>query len=230
MAGRGGGARVPRPMYEPINTSQPTNEERELDTKLDECMRETVPLMSTQDLRRREVVLGKLSTIFLQWVTDSALESGLAEEISKSAGGKIHTSGSYRLRIHEPGSDIDAICVAPKHCTRERFFSGLKEKLLQEPLVSNINAIETAAVPIITFDFDEINIDLGLACLPLTTLPRTLDIDNDQILDGVPNYDSFLPAVRCVRKWAKARGLYSNKMGYLGGVNFNIMVAFACQV
>ena len=46
----------------------------------------------------------------------------------------------------------------------------------------------------------------------------------------VPNYDSFLPVVRCVRKWAKARGLYSNKMGYLGGVNFNIMVAFASQV
>ncbi|CAN0469050.1 unnamed protein product, partial [Hapterophycus canaliculatus] len=46
----------------------------------------------------------------------------------------------------------------------------------------------------------------------------------------VPNYDSFLPVVRCVRKWAKSRGLYSNKMGYLGGVNFNIMVAFACQV
>lgn len=46
----------------------------------------------------------------------------------------------------------------------------------------------------------------------------------------MPNYESFLPVVRCVRRWAKARGLYSNKMGYLGGVNFNIMVAFACQV
>lgn len=38
----------------------------------------------------------------------------MSEETAKAAGGKIYTSGSYRLRIHEPNSDIDAICVAPQ--------------------------------------------------------------------------------------------------------------------
>jgi poly(A) polymerase len=38
----------------------------------------------------------------------------------------------------------------------------------------------------------------------------------------VQRYQTFLKVVRCVRKWAKARGLYSNKMGYWGGVNINI--------
>lgn len=46
----------------------------------------------------------------------------------------------------------------------------------------------------------------------------------------VPNYDNFLIVLRCVRKWAKARGLYGNKFGYLGGVNFNILVACVCQL
>ncbi len=46
----------------------------------------------------------------------------------------------------------------------------------------------------------------------------------------VPNYDSFLPVVRCVRAWCKARGIYGNKMGYFGGVNVNILVAFVCQL
>ena len=81
-----------------------------------------------------------------QWVTDSAFEAGLPEEAAKSAGGKIYTSGSYRLRIHEPGSDIDAICVAPQFCTRDLFFSGLKERLMADPLVTHVNAIEIAAV------------------------------------------------------------------------------------
>lgn len=34
--------------------------------------------------------------------------------------------------------------------------------------------------------------------------------------------------MRCVRNWAKARGLYSNKMGYWGGVNVNITVGVWC--
>ena len=36
--------------------------------------------------------------------------------------------------------------------------------------------------------------------------------------------------MRCVRYWAKKRGLYANKMGYLGGVNWNILSAFICQL
>jgi poly(A) polymerase len=51
--------------------------------------------------------------------------------------------------------------------------------------VTNFNAIETAAVPIMTFDFDDINIDLGLACLPIDSVPADIDIDDDAILKGV---------------------------------------------
>ena len=32
-----------------------------------------------------------------------------------------------------------------------------------------------------------------------------------------------------MRLWAKRRGIYSNKMGYFGGVNCNILAAFICQ-
>ena len=35
---------------------------------------------------------------------------------------------------------------------------------------------------------------------------------------------------RVVRMWAKKRGIYGNKWGYLGGVNCNILVAFVCQL
>lgn len=45
--------------------------------------------------------------------------------------------------------------------------------------------VSWSQVPIITFDFDEINIDLGLACLPVPAVPATLDIDDDQVLAGV---------------------------------------------
>lgn len=52
----------------------------------------------------------------------------------------------------------------------------------------------------------------------------------DDILDLVPNHDSFKLALRAVKLWAKKRGIYSNVMGYLGGVSWAMLVARTCQL
>ena len=46
-------------------------------------------------------------------------------------------------------------------------------------------SIEGAIVPLITFDYEDINIDLQIAILPTNTIPETLNILNDEILIGV---------------------------------------------
>ncbi|CAM9841267.1 unnamed protein product, partial [Phaeothamnion confervicola] len=48
--------------------------------------------------------------------------------------------------------------------------------------------------------------------------------------DGSSRHATFLTVVRCARLWAKRRGLYSNKFGYFGGVNLNILVCLVCQL
>ena len=108
---------------------------------------------------------------------------------------------------------------------------------------------------ILTFDWEGINIDLLFARLNTPSVPKNFDIDNDLVLSGVDSstekslngprvtnliaafvsgtdqrYQTFLSVVRLVRKWAKSRGLYSNKMGYWGGVNINIAVALVLQL
>jgi poly(A) polymerase len=40
----------------------------------------------------------------------------------------------------------------------------------------------------------------------------------------------FLEVLGHVRRWARARGVYGNKMGYLGGVNCAILVTLVCQL
>lgn len=106
-------------------------------------------------------------------------------------------------------------------------------------------------MPIIAFDFYGISIDLLFAKLAENCVPPNVDIFNDDILRNldnaseislngprvtdmirklVPKYDSFVFVLRCVRKWAKVKGLYGNKFGYLGGVNFNLLLAFVCQL
>jgi poly(A) polymerase len=161
------------------------------------------------------------------------------------------------------------ILVAPGVVHRENFFGtanvteedqtrdpqSLAERIRRHPDVTNFVPVEGAAVPILTFDWEGINIDLLFARLNSNSVPADFDIDNDAVLDGVDSatekslngprvtnliaafvsgtperYQTFLAVVRCVRKWAKARGLYSNKMGYWGGVNINMSVAQCLQL
>ena len=44
------------------------------------------------------------------------------------------------------------------------------------------------------------------------------------------SFDNFVLCLRAVRLWAKRRGIYSNKMGYLGGINCNILTAYIAQL
>ena len=175
----------------------------------------------------------------------------------------------------------DCIAVAPNICTREDFFGSgyipprgivegddddddgtprrdpdsLAERIRRHPDVTNFVPVENAAVPILTFDMENVNIDLLFARVAAPSVPPGIDIDDDAVLSGVDSatekslngprvtnliaalasgtgerYMTFLSVVRLVRKWAKNRGLYSNKMGYWGGVNINIAVCLVLQL
>lgn len=52
----------------------------------------------------------------------------------------------------------------------------------------------------------------------------------DEILRLVPSVPVFRLALRTIKLWAKKRAIYSNIMGFLGGVAWAMLVARVCQM
>lgn len=96
--------------------------------------------MFIQPIDHREIVLGRLAAVIKKFVYKVSIARGLSEAQASAAGGKIYTFGSYRLGVHGPGSDIDTLCVVPKHITREDFFETL------EPMLREIEGVTEVSV------------------------------------------------------------------------------------
>ena len=173
------------------------------------------------------------------------------QQIHKTAGAQIHTFGSYRLGVSTIGSDIDCLCIAASSVEREEFFTGLVERLIQEPHITDVLCVKATRVPLIKFYFSGVQIDLLFSRLAYPKLPKKMDFTADDILQNldsesmlslngcrvadqtlklVANLESFRICLRAVKIWGKQRGIYNNMMGYLGGVHLSILVARICQL
>jgi len=237
---------------DPISLGKPTQAEEALTEQLLEEMKRDAPLETEEKMRFRAAVLVELRRIVLQWVQEVCVAQG-QEDLARTAGAKIFTFGSYRLGLINPGSDIDTLCVAPKSISRESFFQVLVPKLQEHPDVTDVTPVPDAYTPIIKLKLSGIEIDLLFARLSsLAEIPENLESlsdDNllknlddktvrslngcrvaDHILSLVPDAERFRDTLRLVKIWAKRRGIYSNVLGFFGGITWAILVARVCQL
>ncbi|KAK8685195.1 hypothetical protein V6N13_041201 [Hibiscus sabdariffa] len=250
LGNRNGGQRLG--ITEPISLGGPTDYDVIKTRELEKYLQDVGLYESQEEAVRREEVLGRLDQIVKNWVKAISRSKGLNEQLVQEANAKIFTFGSYRLGVHGPGADIDTLCVGPRHATREEDFFGELHKMLSEmPEVSELHPVPDAHVPVMGFKFKGVSIDLLYARLSLWVIPEDLDISQDSILQNtdeqtvrslngcrvtdqilrlVPNIQNFRTTLRCMRFWAKRRGVYSNVAGFLGGINWALLVARICQL
>jgi len=113
--------------------------------------------------------------------------------------------------VHGPGTDIDTLCVVPKHVSREDFFDVF-EGMLKEmegvtevsvcyntarhfrgatDLLRRIQGVPDAYVPVIKTEIMGIPLDFTMARLALSTIPDDLSLKDDNLLRNLDE--------RCVR-------------------------------
>ncbi|KAM0005636.1 putative polynucleotide adenylyltransferase [Helianthus debilis subsp. tardiflorus] len=206
---------------------------------------------SREEEQRRYNVIRKLKEIAIKWIKRVAYLRRLPQDHVRVASATILTYGSYGLGVHNAESDIDALCVGPWFASlTEDFFIVLHDILAKRVEVSDIQCVKDAKVPLMRFKFEGISVDLPYAQLQVTTVPENVDILNPLFLNGidetswkslsgvrannsilqlVPDVKIFQQLLRCVKLWAKRRGLYGNLFGLLGGVHLAVLTAFVCQ-
>ncbi|EGT55877.1 hypothetical protein CAEBREN_08096 [Caenorhabditis brenneri] len=235
---------------QPISLAQPTPKDISLTCSLLQELKSFGSFEAKEETTKRIQVLQFLNATVKKWIqgiSASRLPNGKFFE----AGGQVVSFGSYRLGVHSSGGDIDSVVIAPRQVSRADFFTSLKDILIRNPNVKNLNAVEKAFVPIMTFEFAGVDVDLLFARLDLAVIPEKIDLTDDNLLKNmdqesvrslngvrvaekllqlVPNRESFCMTLRAIKVWAKSHGVYSNAMGFFGGITWAILVARACQL
>ncbi|XXG57351.1 hypothetical protein AAC387_Pa03g4527 [Persea americana] len=236
----------------PISVAGPTEADIQRSAELEKFLVASGLYESKEEAIKREEVLGQIDQIVKAWVKQLTRQRGYTDQMVEDANAVIFTFGSYRLGVHGPSADIDTLCVGPSYVSREEdFFIILHNILADMEEVTELQPVPDAHVPVMKFKFCGISIDLLYASVSLLLVPEDLDISHgsvlynvdeptvrslngcrvaDQILRLVPNVEHFRTTLRCLKFWAKRRGVYSNVTGFLGGVNWALLVARVCQL
>ncbi|KAK3126063.1 hypothetical protein QOZ80_7BG0613390 [Eleusine coracana subsp. coracana] len=203
---------------------------------------------TAEDDKKREKVIRELKKIVTRWVKEVAYEQSVPPRIVTAT---VLTYGSYTLGAHGPESDIDALCAAPCFATLQyHFFVVLRQILEGRPEVSEVQTVESAKVPLMRFRFDGIAVDFTYAQLPAIDAAKainTLDykllqkVDtrswrslsgvrvNERIVQLVPDAEKFQVLLRCVKLWARKRGIHCHYLGFFAGIHLAILAAYVCQ-
>lgn len=191
-----------------------------------------------------------------EWESDNARQQRTAavnrlEAVCGGLGLKLHPYGSYLLGTGSAASDVDAIAVGPSHLSREDFAQELLSALSQQDKTASGRFVADAAIPMVKLSLGGVHFDVSYAsrpegvepCPPAELLARhgdQLDTAGFRSLNGWADTNALLEAVeregagverfrvvlRAVRAWAKARGVYSHALGYLGGLSWAVMAAW----
>ncbi|KAJ0090290.1 hypothetical protein Patl1_12964 [Pistacia atlantica] len=214
----------------PISVAEPTEADFQRNRDLEKFLVDSGLYASEEEDAKKKEVIGCLDQIVKDWVKQLTSQRGYTDQMVEDANAVIFTFGSYRLGAHGPGSDIDGLCVGPSYISREEdFFIILHDILAEMEEVTELQPIPDAHVPVMKFKFQGISIDLLYASISLLVVPKDVDISHMSVLCNVDEQ-----TVRSLNGCRVADQILKHVpnvevTGFLGGVNWALLVARVCQ-
>lgn len=225
----------------------PGHLEKQIDSidSLDQVLHEL--RLHERGLDRRQTILQSLHSIVGNWIG------------GESSPFALIPFGSFALGVDKDGSDMDVLLLcSASNANRDSFFqSFVRDTLEQDDRVSDVHPLPNAYTPVLKFTLLGIPIDLLFCAVQDDTKLQQLSNGSDYPIDDTdligldevsvrslngarvsqmileqlnPNQiEPFQQVLRTIKEWAQLHGLYSNVLGFLGGINFAIMVAYVCR-
>lgn len=199
------------------------------------ALRDAGSLPSADEVRNRNDVFELLQTVIVEFSPPNAPIV-------------VVPVGSYGLGVWTASSDIDCLCVGP--LSSKTFFSLAAQRLrkISDKGIKILRLVKAQSGTMMELDVQGTKVDLQYASahavaqnwnvalrLPgghpiwalhsqtLTKLKAIRDID--YIARSVPDIVKFRVAHRLIKTWAKKRGIYTAKYGYLGGIQIAVLLA-----
>mmetsp|Transcript_247 Transcript_247/g.449 ORF Transcript_247/g.449 Transcript_247/m.449 type:complete len:577 (+) Transcript_247:96-1826(+) len=235
-----------------ISEKEPSEKEKQLNEKLRSFLKEKNLFPTKESERKKQEALIGMKNLIEEFIIQTGVEQGLTREDAKKRGFMMRTSGSYRLDVHTPESDIDIIIIFPRNIKKEHCFTIFKKLLDDDELATDIVPVEKATVPVIKLEYGGVELDLLFAFLPYDYIDESIDLYGDEIvekmkgrenrkaingprvakalLDLVPNTDTFRLAYRGIKLWAQSRHVYANPVGFPAGIAWGLMLARICRL
>ena len=238
----------------PIFVQGPSAEDSASDEAMKVWLDANYPRETKVGMLKRWRILIELERLANDWVSGVLGTDSRPSTAGNSSSGllaRVLTFGSFRLGVINQASDIDTLILLPLGISRDRFFAEFPAVLSALPEVSDCNAVADARVPVVKAKYRGIYLDILVARVPDKYLdPLQENIEDslifqveekcmksmngvrvaDKILSLVPDPAVFRSATRMIKHWAQQRGIYSNAIGYVGGVSFALMTAKVCQL
>ncbi|KAI1485440.1 hypothetical protein F5X96DRAFT_660017 [Biscogniauxia mediterranea] len=208
-------------------------------SELRECLAERKIFPSDEDIVKRKEALELLKSIVLE--TDSIQTRGKPAFV-------IVPVGSYGLGVWTPSSDIDCLCIGP--VSPKTFFALATQRLRKAAPrgVKLLRRVNANSGTMLELEVQDIKMDLQYCpstfiaetwphamklpptdpvfALSTQTLGKLKPVrDLYYLRRTIPDYAAFRIAYQLIKTWAKQRGIYAAKFGYLGGIHISILLS-----